>query len=36
MFMLLTGPVMVLAVLLAGWLGWRAWQRRRAGRPTAG
>jgi hypothetical protein len=36
MFMLLTGPVMVLAVLLAGWLGWRAWQRRRAGRRTAG
>jgi hydroxylamine dehydrogenase len=36
MFMLLTGPVMVLAVLLAGWLGWRAWQRRRAGRPGVG
>ena len=31
MFMLLTGPVMVLAVLLAAWLGWRAWQRRRSG-----
>jgi predicted negative regulator of RcsB-dependent stress response len=28
MFMLLTGPLMVLAVLLAAWLGWRAWQRR--------
>ena len=28
MFMLFTGPVMVLAVLLAAWLGWRAWQRR--------
>ena len=30
MFMLLTGPLMVLAVLLLAWLGWRAWQRREA------
>jgi hypothetical protein len=30
MFMLLTGPLMVAAVLLAAWLGWRAWQGRRA------
>jgi hydroxylamine dehydrogenase len=30
MFMLLTGPLMVLAVVLAAWLGWRAWQRREA------
>jgi hydroxylamine dehydrogenase len=30
MFMLVTGPLMVLAVLLAAWLGWRGWQRRRA------
>jgi predicted negative regulator of RcsB-dependent stress response len=29
-FMLLTGPIMVLVVLLAAWLGWRAWQRRGA------
>ena len=28
--MLLTGPIMVLFVLLAAWLGWRAWQRREA------
>ena len=28
MFMLLTGPLMVLAVVLAAWFGWRAWQRR--------
>ena len=28
MFMLFTGPLMVLVVLLAAWLGWRAWQRR--------
>jgi len=30
MFMLLTGPLMVLAVVLAAWFGWRAWQRREA------
>jgi hydroxylamine dehydrogenase len=30
MFMLLTGPLMVLVVLLAAWLGWRAWQKRGA------
>jgi predicted negative regulator of RcsB-dependent stress response len=29
--MLLTGPLMVAAVLLAAWFGWRAWQRRQAG-----
>jgi hypothetical protein len=30
LFMLFTGPLMVLVVLLASWLGWRAWQRREA------
>ena len=28
MFMLFTGPLMVLAVILALFFGWRAWQRR--------
>ncbi len=30
MFMLFTGPLMVLAVVLALFFGWRAWERRRA------
>ncbi|HET9333986.1 MAG TPA: multiheme c-type cytochrome [Gemmatimonadota bacterium] len=30
MFMLLTGPLMVAAILLAAWLAWRAWQGREA------
>jgi hypothetical protein len=34
LFMLVTGPVMVLAVLAAVYLGWRGWRRVRGPRPA--